>query len=151
MKKVIFVLIMLLSFTLFVSCSSENDDVDSSSTSQTQNTFSSPLEENIKEDVSNLPTHLYQTTEMRTASSLQYDFEIKEPTSLQINVSTMDGKLSIGVKNLETDTFVLELTECTKEEFNQVTTLEDTGRYSIVLKASNYTGSYEVVGTPMEQ
>lgn len=86
---------------------------------------------------------------MQSALSLRYDFEITKPTSLEINVSTISGKLSIGVKNRDTDTYVLEFIECTKEEYNQVVSLEETGQYSIVLKASNHTGSYEVIGTPM--
>ncbi|MDF2987514.1 MAG: hypothetical protein K0R50_3024, partial [Eubacterium sp.] len=124
MKKVSALLSLIFVLTLFASCSTENKGVDSSASSQIQNASSPTLDESIKEDISDLPAHLYQTTEMRTALSLRYDFEITEPTSLEINVSTISGKLSIGVKNRDTDTYVLELTECTKEKYNQVVSLE---------------------------
>ncbi|WMJ90396.1 hypothetical protein [Anaerocolumna sp. MB42-C2] len=159
MKKISVLLSVLFVITLFTSCSTENIDMDSTSSSQTQSDSTSSSQtqsdstsasdESIKEDISDLPSHLYQTTEMQSALSLRYDFEITKPTSLEINVSTISGKLSIGVKNRDTDTYVLEFIECTKEEYNQVVSLEETGQYSIVLKASNHTGSYEVIGTPM--
>ncbi|EGD46597.1 hypothetical protein Cpap_0978 [Ruminiclostridium papyrosolvens DSM 2782] len=69
--------------------------------------------------------------------------------SSKINVSTISGKLRIGVKNRDTGTYVLELTECTKDKYNQVVSIEKTGQYSIVLEISNHTGSYEVVGKPI--
>jgi PBP1b-binding outer membrane lipoprotein LpoB len=149
MKKVSILLSLLFIVALFASCSTENIDTDSTDSSQTQNDLPSTSEDTMEENISDLPSHLYQITEMQSALSLRYDFEISEPTSLEINVSTISGKLSIGVKNRDTDAYVLELTECTKEDFNQVVSLEDTGKYSIVLKASNHTGSYEVIGTPI--
>ena len=149
MKKISVIVSLLFIITLFASCSTENIDTDSTDSSQTQSNSSSSSEETLEEDISDLPSHLYQTTEMQSAASLRYDFEITEPTNLEINVSTSAGKLSIGVKNRETDTYVLDLTECTEEEFSQVVSLEEAGQYSIVLKASNHTGSYEVIGTPI--
>ncbi len=154
MKKVSVLLSLIFVLTLFVSCSKENNSVDIFASSQTQKaslpTSDLPgLEESPNEDILDLPAHLYQTTEMRTALSLRYDFEITEPTSLKINVSTISGKLRIGVKNRDTGTYVLELTECTKDKYNQVVSIGKTGQYSIVLEMSNHTGSYEVVGTPI--
>lgn len=150
MKKVTVLFSLLFVLTLFVSCSTENNGVDSSASSQEQDDISPAADQSIKEDVVDLPAHLYQTTEMRTSSLLRHDFDIDEPTSLEINVSTSSGKLSIGVKNRDTDTYVLDLTECTKGEYNQAVSLKETGQYSIVLKISNHTGSYEVAGTPIE-
>ena len=149
MKKIRIILCLLFVITFFVSCSKENIDNDSTTSSQIQSDLPSVSDDSLKEDISDLPSHLYQTTEMQSAASLRYDFEITEPTSLEINVSTISGKLSIGVKNRDTDAYVLDLTECTKEKFSQVISLEEAGQYSIVLKASDHTGSYEVIGTPI--
>lgn len=151
MKKISVLFSLLFVLALFVSCSIENKGVDSSSSSQEQNDSLPAADESVKEDIVDLPTHLYQTTEMRTSLSMRHDFEINKPTSLEINVSTSSGKLSIGVKNRDTDTYVLEPAECTKGDYNQVVSLEETGKYSIVLKISNHTGSYEVAGTPIDK
>ncbi len=122
----------------------EEDDSE-----QKEEDSSDPFDENVKENVSDLPSHLYQTTEMRSALSLRYDFEITEPTNFELDVSTISGKLSIGIKDRKTGTYILELTECTKEEYHQAVSLKEAGQYSLVLKASNHTGSYEVFGTPI--
>ncbi len=88
-----------------------------------------------------MPVRNFQIQEKLSAAFLQ--------NRSKINVSTISGKLRIGVKNRDTSTYVLELTECTKDKYNQVVSIEKTGQYSIVLEMSNHTGSYEVIGTPI--
>lgn len=151
MKKISIILSLLLILCLFSSCSPEKETASSfpnTSTDQSPS-ISSPSAE--QEDVIALPDHLYQTTKMQSSSSLRYDFKITQPTSLHLNVSTQSGKMSIGVRDKKSGSYVLDLTECTQDSCHQIVALEQPGQYSIVIQAANHTGSYEVIGTPLNE
>lgn len=145
--SVLFSLFIILAL-LSTGCSEEKDIGDFSDSNKEQNILSSELEESAKEDISNLPTYLYQTTEMRTSHTLRHDFSINEATDFEISISTLYGKASIGIINRDTDTYILEMTECSTDKFNKVISLEESGQYSVVLELSEHTGSYEIIGTP---
>ena len=58
----------------------------------------------------------------------------------KINVSTISGKLRIGVKNRDTGTYVLELTECTKDKYNQVVSIEKQDSIVLFLRCQTTRG-----------
>jgi beta-lactamase regulating signal transducer with metallopeptidase domain len=102
---------------------------------------------NIFEDIINLPDELYIANNSASSYMLCYDFMVKETTELSITVETESGNFNLGIKNKDSDNYVYEMKEFQAKTETDSSILEP-GNYRIIINQSFHYGSYHLVGSP---